>query len=236
MRGWMASPALVVALLAVPSLAQRHGASGGFAGHAGFSGPVMGHGPVMSRGPSFSGSTTRSGGGHFAGSLRPSYRSPYYSSRNRSYHRRYYNSYAPHYYGYAGGLYAYPWYYGDYGFGYPETDPDPQYDYSRAYDSQSGEMEQGKIDRLEDEVAQLRQERNSAGSASPTKTEIRASTLLVFRDQHTQDVQNYAIVGETLWVFDAQKASKIPVDDLDIPATTKANDDRGVDFRLPIQQ
>jgi hypothetical protein len=59
------------------------------------------------------------------------------------------------------------------------------------------------------------------------------ATLLVFRDQHTQEVHNYAIIGQTLWSFAPQRTQKIPLSDLDIPATTKANDDRGVTFRLP---
>jgi len=46
-------------------------------------------------------------------------------------------------------------------------------------------------------------------------------------------VQNYAIVGQTLWNFAPQHTQKIPLADLDLPATTKANDERGVDFRLP---
>ncbi len=58
-------------------------------------------------------------------------------------------------------------------------------------------------------------------------------TVLVFRDQHKQEVQNYAIVGQTLWIFAPQHTQKIPLSDLDLPATTKANDERGVDFRVP---
>jgi hypothetical protein len=46
-------------------------------------------------------------------------------------------------------------------------------------------------------------------------------------------VQNYAIVGETLWIVTEERARKVPISDLDIPATRKANEDRGVDFRLP---
>ena len=64
-------------------------------------------------------------------------------------------------------------------------------------------------------------------------TEVLPATVLVFRDQHKQEVQNYAIVGQTLWNFAPQHTQKIPLADLDLPATTKANDDRGVDFRLP---
>ncbi len=65
------------------------------------------------------------------------------------------------------------------------------------------------------------------------RTEAVPATVLVFRDQHKQEVQNYAIVGQTLWNFAPQHTQKIPLSDLDLPATTKANDERGVDFRLP---
>ena len=68
-------------------------------------------------------------------------------------------------------------------------------------------------------------EEDPAESAPPT--------VLVFRDQHKQEVQNYAIVGQTLWIFAPQHTQKIPLSDLDLPATTKANDERGVDFRVP---
>ena len=59
-------------------------------------------------------------------------------------------------------------------------------------------------------------------------------TVLVFRDQHQQEIQNYAIVGQTLWNFASQRTQKIPLADLDLAATEKANDDRGVTFRLPL--
>ena len=57
--------------------------------------------------------------------------------------------------------------------------------------------------------------------------------MLVFRDKHTQEVQNYAIVGGTLWIFSEQRATKFPLSWLDIEATTRANDDRGVNFQVP---
>ena len=59
------------------------------------------------------------------------------------------------------------------------------------------------------------------------------STVLVFRDQHRQEIQNYAILGTTLWAFAPQRTQRISLADLDIPATTKANDNRGLDFRVP---
>jgi hypothetical protein len=58
-------------------------------------------------------------------------------------------------------------------------------------------------------------------------------TTLIFRDQHKQEIQNYAIVGRTLWSFSPQRTEKIPLADIDIPATTKVNDDRGVSFKVP---
>jgi hypothetical protein len=59
------------------------------------------------------------------------------------------------------------------------------------------------------------------------------ATILVFRDGQQSDVLNYAIVGDTLFDFAAGRTRKIPLVDLDLPATRKANDDRGVDFQIP---
>jgi len=59
------------------------------------------------------------------------------------------------------------------------------------------------------------------------------STVLVFKDGHHSDVLNYAIVGDTLFDFDAGRTHKILLADLDLPATRKANDERGVDFQIP---
>ena len=57
-------------------------------------------------------------------------------------------------------------------------------------------------------------------------------TVLVFRNGHQQEVTNYAIMGDTLYVFD-QGRKKIALADLDIPATIQANDDRGMEFKVP---
>ena len=59
------------------------------------------------------------------------------------------------------------------------------------------------------------------------------ATVLMFRDQHRQEIQNYAIVGQTLWAFAPHRTQKIPLADLDLAATAKANDERGVDFKVP---
>ncbi len=59
------------------------------------------------------------------------------------------------------------------------------------------------------------------------------STVLVFKDGHQSDVLNYAIVGNTLFEFGGGRTRKILLADLDLPATHKANDERGVDFQIP---
>ena len=60
-------------------------------------------------------------------------------------------------------------------------------------------------------------------------------TVLVFKDHHKREIENYAIVGEMLWNITPQRTEKIPLSQIDVSATTKANDDRGVDFHLPTE-
>jgi len=55
----------------------------------------------------------------------------------------------------------------------------------------------------------------------------------VFRDGHRSEVQNYGIVGQTLWIFTERHARKYPLSDLDLPATKAANEQRGVEFTVP---
>jgi len=80
----------------------------------------------------------------------------------------------------------------------------------------------GKIDRLQADV-----------EARNRKPDVEPATALVFRDQHVEEVHNYAISGGNLWVINDSAAKKIPLAQLDIDATVKMNDDRGVDFQVP---
>jgi hypothetical protein len=59
------------------------------------------------------------------------------------------------------------------------------------------------------------------------------STVLVFKDGHKSDVVNYAIVGDTLFDLTDGRTRKILLADLNLSATYKANDERGVDFQVP---
>jgi hypothetical protein len=97
-----------------------------------------------------------------------------------------------------------------------------------------------EVERLRDEVGRLREEQVSREQAREAALQPRPpveaktpTTILVFRDGRRSEIQNYAIVGRTLWVFTERRALKMPVTDLDLDATKNANDDRGVEFRLP---
>jgi hypothetical protein len=57
--------------------------------------------------------------------------------------------------------------------------------------------------------------------------------VLVFKDGHQQEVSNYAIVGGTLYDLSDGRSRKIALAQLDLPATVKQNDGRGIDFELP---
>ena len=60
------------------------------------------------------------------------------------------------------------------------------------------------------------------------------ATILVYRDGHRAEVVNYAILGDALFDFDDDGTRKIPLADLDLTATAKANDLRGVEFKTPV--
>jgi hypothetical protein len=66
-----------------------------------------------------------------------------------------------------------------------------------------------------------------------TVPEPTPQTTLVFKDGHQLDVGNYAIVGSTLFDLTPGHSRKIPVTDLNLEATTKQNEDRGIVFQLP---
>ncbi|MBZ5647904.1 MAG: hypothetical protein LAN37_11860 [Acidobacteriia bacterium] len=59
------------------------------------------------------------------------------------------------------------------------------------------------------------------------------TTTLVYRNGREFDIHNYAIVGHTLFNLDGTGPFRIQLAELDVPATTKLNSDRGVDFKIP---
>lgn len=64
------------------------------------------------------------------------------------------------------------------------------------------------------------------------------ATVFVFRDGREMEVRDYAILGETLWVFSEQTARKFPLADFNIAASRQVNEEHGVEFPVsrPHQQ
>lgn len=60
------------------------------------------------------------------------------------------------------------------------------------------------------------------------------ATVLVFKDGRQMEVENYAIVGTTLYNLTDNRSIKVALAELDLSATVKQNDDRGVEFKLPL--
>jgi hypothetical protein len=228
--------AFVLVLVSVPlsaPLSAQHGgghASGG--GHGGFGG-----GHAFSGGHAGSGYAARPSARGFASHSAISSR-----GINRGLNRSGVGVRARNYglrnrYGY--GAYGYPWLYGGLYDPYWWWDSGASFDYEKQYETGlANEMNEQSLDeqRLRQ---QADQDQNVYAKSTPVPmrakehSDILPATLLVFRDQHKLEVQNYAIVGQTLWNFAPDHTQKIPLSDIDLPATSKANDARGVDFRLP---
>ena len=147
--------------------------------------------------------------------------------------------------GYGCWGYGYPWayggYYDPYWWGSSDSSNEDSYQQDLA---NANEMNQQSLDQQNQQQQMLQQEQadgdrdiyarsDPRASGQPQGTAILPATVLVFRDQHQQEIQNYAIVGQTLWNFAPQRTQKIPLSDLDLPATEKANDDRGLTFKVP---
>src|SRR6266850_3592615 len=107
--------------------------------------------------------------------------------------------------------YGAPPYYGSYDAGYaPPAAPAPpvsQGEVERAY----------QVGRLSEEIQQLREQqtlRQPQQPQSQTQSAPAVPTVLVFRDGHRVEIQNYAIIGQTLWVLDEKTSTKISISDL----------------------
>lgn len=239
--------------LAVPLWAQRGGHGGGFGGHGfsggGFSGGHVGGGRFyggmrsgFSHGPARAYNRGFSGRPYLHNGFRRGFR-----DRDRFRDRGFRNNC----FGYGCGNYGYgyPWWGAYYDpFAWDWTYDDAQYDadyndnLAQANEMNEQSLEQQQMLRQEeadgdqDVYARPSAPRASTDPASGEDkpgTPIMPPTVLVFRDQHQQEIQNYAIVGQTLWNFASPHTQKIPLATLDLAATEKANDDRGVTFQVP---
>jgi hypothetical protein len=68
---------------------------------------------------------------------------------------------------------------------------------------------------------------------SPAAEESRVTTLVIFRDGTRKELLNYAIMGKEFIDLSNGRMRRYPLSDVDVQATIKENNERGVDFRLP---
>jgi hypothetical protein len=128
-----------------------------------------------------------------------------------------------------GAYYAYPYPYDMSGYdSYPQDD-------SAAYaeqDSRDYDDRQQLNDDYRTELNSARPQQLEA-KAEPEPVSDQPDTVLIFKDGHQVEVANYAIVGSTLYELNDGRSKKVQLADLDLPATVKENDNRGVEFQLP---
>ena len=230
-------------------------AGGGFSGHSGFSGGHVGGGHVSGGVHSGSGYARSFAPGFSSRARQPFLHNGRNGSRfnSRSGNRDRYNRDRYRFYGLRNDYYGgrgwwgngYPyWGWGGYPWDWWDSDNSYDNDYYQNL-AAANEMNQQSLE----EQRMFRQEQadgdqdayappRRAPAADPPSSEkqgdpVLPPTVLVYRDQHKQEIQNYAIIGQTLWNFAPQHTQKIPLSDLDLTATVKVNEDQGVTFRVP---
>ena len=222
--------ACLLALVSAISWGQSGGGSRGGPGFASRGGMHAGglHGGGSSRAGRFAGGPRagfRPGAGfHHSGS------GPHFIIQHRHFDGRF-----------RSGLHAgYPLYYGGYGYPFYGDWDNSAYE-SRDNDSAEQYQTAAEINRLADEVQELREERQYLRRPPEPAPQPRAEAKLqddlpvvvVFLDRRIQEVKNYAVANEMLVVLDGNRKKKYPLADIDLAATMKLNDERGVDFRVP---
>jgi len=257
----LASIAAFALFLAVPLWAQHGGGHGGGGGHAGGFGGGHASSGFSGHSGGFSGSHAGGFSGRSARSFTPPASAHGFSSRGRR--PFLHNGIGVHIHSYPyGNCWGYScrgYGYGYYPWGWGYYDPSWWWDGSSNDDSYSQNVAQAAEMNREnlEEQQMLRQEQQDGdqdayasqydgprrsyqgeGNAQQQAPEKKGSpifgdTVLVFRDKHQEEVENYAILGDTLWNFAPGHTQKISLEDLDLAATKKANEDRGMTFRLP---
>jgi hypothetical protein len=234
MRRLLIFAAFLLIVSLVPVSAQRGGGGrGSFGGH----GVAAGH---PSGGHSFGGVHTGFGAGRFGGT---GFRGVRFDGGR--FHNRFRNCFGAFCgsrfgFGYSG--------WGNWGWGYYDPflwDSTSSYNYDEERDQKIAlasqmnalNIQEQNLREREDRLEE-REEQDAYARRQPAREEEHAApsaaTVLVFRDQHKQEITNYAISGGTLWVLSDHLATKkIPLNELDLAATTKANDERGVEFDVP---
>jgi hypothetical protein len=126
--------------------------------------------------------------------------------------------------------------------GYPPFSPDYEPAQQPAEESAAPESAPdnslaNQVANLTDEVEELRQQPESRESPStpeaepqPVFEERSVPAVFVYRDGQQVEARDYAVLGETLWIYEDGATRKIPLAWLDLDQTRKLNDERGIDF------
>jgi len=125
------------------------------------------------------------------------------------------------------------------GYGYDYGYGQDQYAQDQAAAQNQADLNY-EVSRLSQEVENLRQQQAMLAAPPPqpvapvpvTPPAPVTPTMLVFRDGHRMEIQNYAVVGQTLWVLDQRASTKVPLSDLDLEATQRENAARGMRFSI----
>jgi hypothetical protein len=108
--------------------------------------------------------------------------------------------------------------------------PDPREDLHHEIESL-----QATVRDYRDELRHTEVRQQVASKPTPEEPAVsQPETVLVFKDGHQLEVTNYAIVGAMLYDLSDGRTKKLALAEIDLPATVKQNDDRGVDFRVPV--
>lgn len=152
-------------------------------------------------------------------------------------HHHHHNGFVP--WGWGVGYYAVPYGYYDQGDDAADAQSEDQYNGGPTIFDRRGS---GRVPRPPDasyadhtpaESASAAPETAATPQPEPAVAPEQPQTVLVFKDGHQVEVENYAIVGSTLYDLSEGRRRKIPLSDLDLGATTKQNDERGIDFQVP---
>lgn len=179
----------------------------------------------------------------FCDGFGPCFASPFFGGFH---HRKFFpGKFFPSVFGFGSGF-GYPFYgaywpYSDYDLGeqYQQAQESAERQAAMTEDLQNQlQNERLRQMQLEQELADMRAaQRQQPPTTTPIPTRApeppAPATLLVFRDGHQSEIQNYAIAGGKLYEFGPNFKRTIMMSELDIPATIKANEDRGVIFHVP---
>ena len=156
-----------------------------------------------------------------------------------------------------GGFGGYPIYYNPYGYDDTQTmnQPQPGANNNEQLLEESGPgltvFERRREYRLIGDSAQYQRDQQSdprdeksanksdAVTAPSAPPEEVVSTILIYRDGSHREISNYALMGSSIYdlsVKPGQGKMRILLADLDIPATIAANDQRGIEFKVPTTQ